>query len=216
MIPHATPMNSCSARCASLRGLTGIPGLAAGCREPPARSRARRQPTRRARHRMGASMRGRCSCRDAQPGSRHRSRDPHAVAEPSRRFHRRCAAFERHLTRLTELAGMDPEDAFVVWPIGGGNAVFDRHRENEAVVVVGVLPDQVDPPGGERHPRRWRAELAPELLAGRCGSVSGGRRNHWIGDGSAWRVLCRGSGFGARKAGGTQRQRGAWICPRCL
>jgi hypothetical protein len=79
---------------------------------------------------------------------------------------------------------MNPKDSFVVGRIGGGDAVLDRHRQHEAVVVVGVLADQVDPTGGEDHPDRRSSELAPELVAGRGRGVSGGGRGHRSRDGS--------------------------------
>ena len=59
---------------------------------------------------------------------------------------------------------MNPEDSIVVGRIGGRNAVLDRHRQDEAVVVIGVLPDQVDPAGGNATPvggvPNWRRNSA--------------------------------------------------------
>jgi hypothetical protein len=76
---------------------------------------------------------------------------------------------------------MNPEDPLVVWPIGGSKAVFERHGEDEAVVVVGVLPDQVDPARGKRHPDRRCTELTQELGTGRGSSLGWARGNHWMG-----------------------------------
>jgi hypothetical protein len=42
------------------------------------------------------------------------------------------------------------------------DAAIDRHRQNEAVVVVGVLADQVDAAWGHGHAVRVAAELTAE------------------------------------------------------
>ena len=41
---------------------------------------------------------------------------------------------------------------------------IDRHRQDESVVIVGVIADQVHAPGGAREERRLTAEAVPELL----------------------------------------------------
>ena len=40
---------------------------------------------------------------------------------------------------------------------GDGDVAIDRHRQDEPVVVVGVLADQVDPAGSDRDARAHAA-----------------------------------------------------------
>src|SRR4029450_9322894 len=99
-------------------------------------------------------------------------RDPHAVAEPPGWFRCRRPILESNLARLIELARMNPENPLAVWRIGGRSAVLNCHGQDETVVVVGVLPDQVDPAGSERHPDRRHAEPGPEPIPGRGSAPS--------------------------------------------
>ena len=47
---------------------------------------------------------------------------------------------------------------------GEPHLAIDRHRQDESVVIVGVIADQVHAPRGAREERRLTAEAAPELL----------------------------------------------------
>ena len=61
----------------------------------------------------------------------------------------------------------DMGESFGAYTIGLDAEILavDRHRQHEAVVVVGVLANQVDPPGGD-HDAGWlRSEHVLELVA---------------------------------------------------
>ncbi len=95
----------------------------------------------------------------------HRPRDPGDVPEPSAACAApigfgRCAALqavEREFARLAELGGVGAQDAILAWEKGDGDMAIDRHRQDEPVVVVGVLADEVDSAGGGRDARAFAA-----------------------------------------------------------
>ncbi len=62
---------------------------------------------------------------------------------------------------------------------GYGGTKGDRHREDEAVVVIGVFADEVDPTGCDTGERRHRAEA---VGVHRDGNVDNGHRSTLILD----------------------------------
>ena len=164
MIPHGTPANSCSACRHSARLLASGPARAR--RPPPAASRSR-PPARRcstARRRaarpitIAASSAGGIEPRAPEAGD-HAAHvvGPAGSPGPARRRAgcrpscRRAALYgadaARRRGRRRGAAAID-------------DVTIDRHRQHEAVVVVGVLADQVDAPGRDRQPARARCRSA--------------------------------------------------------
>ena len=108
------------------------------------RSPARRPPTTRARRPAGDSRRSRCSRRPGQPRRRHRPRHANGIAEPAAdRDLLPAERVERHFPRVADV------DACTRKTMSGRaqmrrRALLNRHRQDEAVVVVRVLADQID------------------------------------------------------------------------
>ncbi len=102
----------------------------------------------------------------------HRPRDAGDVAEPSAAGTApvglgRGAALqvvERQLARLAELGGVGAQHAILARNKGDGDVAINRHRQDETVVVVGVLADQVDPAGRDRDARAHAAARRPARI----------------------------------------------------
>ena len=74
----------------------------------------------------------------------------------------------RHFERFggTALGRWAFSQAVVTRAEGQPHIPLDGHRQHKAVVVVGVLTDQIDPAGGPEEVSRRAAELLVEKLGG--------------------------------------------------
>jgi len=69
---------------------------------------------------------------------------------------------DRKLIPGVELGAVDPDDAIGARPRRDEGGTIDGDGQHEALVVVGVLTDQVHAPGGAHNKRRGRAEARHE------------------------------------------------------
>ncbi len=83
---------------------------------------------------------------------------------------------DAHLDERVVLEGVDPEEVVVARRRGATGAVGEGDGQREATVVVGVLPDEIDPAGRGPHAVGGVAEAGSEGLreARHAASLGGG------------------------------------------
>jgi hypothetical protein len=74
---------------------------------------------------------------------------------------------EIELLSLLEALGDDADPAIASFRRGDDRAAIDRHRQREAVVVIGVLADQVDATRRGEDPRLYAVHGPEDVLDGR-------------------------------------------------
>src|SRR5207247_10364360 len=72
---------------------------------------------------------------------------------------------EREVVLVGDVRGDEPNPIVVPWAGGDIRRAVDRDRQDEAVVVVGVFADQVDPAGRANDQARVDAIVMLELIA---------------------------------------------------